>query len=65
MNDQHRLEALLDLVDPERTEDPDRSRRLAVFGLARDSGRAGYRPTTAGWNLLGARGARFRAPNEG
>lgn len=65
MNDPERLEALLDLVDPERTENPDQSRRLTVFGLAREAGRNGFRPTTAGWNLLGTRGARFRAPNEG
>lgn len=64
MTDADRLDALLDIVDPERTEDPDRSRQLFVFGLAREAGRKGYRPTTAGWNLLGAKGAQFRVPNE-
>lgn len=65
MNDQERFEALLDLVDPERTADPDRGRQLAVFGLAQEAGRNGFRPTTAGWNLLGARGSAFRSLNEG
>lgn len=59
MTDAERVDALLDLVDPDRTEDPERSARLRVLGLAERAGR-GHRPTTAGWNLLGERGRTFR-----
>jgi hypothetical protein len=55
-----RIEALLDLVDAERSESADRSAQLTVLGLVERVGRNGYRPTTAGWNLLGERGRAFR-----
>jgi hypothetical protein len=55
-----RIEALLDLVDGERSESAGRSAQLTVLGLVERTGRSGYRPTTAGWNLLGERGRAFR-----
>ncbi|GAD60522.1 hypothetical protein [Brevundimonas abyssalis] len=60
MTDAERVDALLDLVDPDRTEDRARSARLMVLGLAERTGR-GHRPTIAGWNLLGDRGRAFRS----
>ncbi|WP_231379075.1 MULTISPECIES: hypothetical protein [Brevundimonas] len=51
---------MLDLVDAERSESADRSAQLTVLGLVERVGRNGYRPTTAGWNLLGERGRAFR-----
>ena len=53
------LEALLDLVDPSRTPAKEASERLVMLGYAQRSGRTAYRPTTAGWNLLGDRGRPF------
>jgi hypothetical protein len=58
MTDDDRIEALLALVDPDRTADMDATRRLMVVGLAESAGR-GYRPTTVGWVLLGDRGRRY------
>jgi hypothetical protein len=61
MNDPERINALLDLADPERTSDPRVAAELIVLGLAERVGKAGFRPSTAGWSLLGALGRRFRS----
>lgn len=54
------IEALLDIVDDTRSEDQGRSERLVVLGYAERSGkRGGFRPTNAGWNILGERGRSF------
>ena len=58
MSDADALEALLDLVDPDRREDADRSARLIVLGMAVRDGRR-VRPTRAGWNLMGEAGRPF------
>lgn len=58
MTDDERRQALLDLADPARTADPDATRRLVVLGLAMKAGRD-YRPTAAGWVLLGDAGRSF------
>lgn len=58
MTDDERLGALLDLVDPERAAQPGAGEALAVLGLAERQGRR-FRPTRAGWNLLGDRGRAF------
>ena len=64
MNDADRIEALLDLVDPDRPTTDSRGPQLAVLGLAASTAKGGYRPTTAGWSLLGERGRAFRANTE-
>ena len=58
MTDAERIEALLDIVDPTRTEVPEVSRKLMVLGLAERRGK-GFWPTTAGWTLLSDRGREF------
>lgn len=61
MNDAERVEGLLDLVDPDRAPFENRGPQLAVLGLARLNSRGGvYRPTVAGWVLLGEQGRRFQ-----
>ncbi|WP_368925553.1 MULTISPECIES: hypothetical protein [Brevundimonas] len=59
MTDAERLDALLNLVDSERTPDPDATARLIVLGLAERHGK-GVRPTNAGWVVLGDRGRPFQ-----
>lgn len=58
MTDTDRIEALLDIVDPERAESAGTSQKLVVVGLAERRGK-GFWPTTAGWNLMGDRGRPF------
>ena len=58
MRDQDQIEALLDLVDETRTPSPEATRALVVLGLAVRQGR-GFKPTQAGWNMLGDRGRGF------
>lgn len=58
MTDADCIEALLDLADPERTADPERVSRLVVLGLA-ERHRNGFRPTSAGWVVMGDRGRAF------
>ena len=64
MNDADRIEALLDLVDPERLPADSRGPQLAVLGLAVQTPKGGYRPSTAGWSLLGENGRAFRSNTE-
>lgn len=59
MTDSDLIEALLDLVDATRTETPSRTKALVIRGYAVRKSRGLVRPTTAGWNLLGARGRPF------
>lgn len=59
MTDPDRIEALLDLVDAERTSSPERTKALVVLGLATQSGKKAA-PTNAGWALLSHRGSAFR-----
>lgn len=58
MTDADRIEALLDIVDDSRTEQPAASEQLAVLGLVERRGK-GFRPTNAGWNLLSSLGRPF------
>lgn len=60
MSDAERIEALLDLVDPARTGTVNRGQALAVLGLAQGTAKGGYRPTSAGWVLMGDRGRPFQ-----
>jgi len=60
MNSSERLEALLDLADPERTDTPEATRQLRVLGLVESVGKSGARLTNAGWGELGEHGRRFR-----
>jgi hypothetical protein len=56
-----RINALLDIVDVDRTQDAGASAQLVVFGLAEKFGKTGkLRPTNAGWNLMGQQGRAFR-----
>lgn len=64
MNDAERIEALLDLVDLERPPTNGRGPQLAVLGLAVPTPKGGYRPTTAGWSLMGDKGRAFRTDSE-
>ena len=64
MNDAERIEALLDLVDSDRVPAESRGPQLAVLGLAAQGAKGGYRPTTAGWSLLGEKGRAFRSNTE-
>lgn len=64
MNDAERIEALLDLVDPDRPPAESRGPQLAVLGLAAAMPKGGFRPTRAGWSLLGDKGRPFRAASE-
>lgn len=65
MNDAERIEALLDLVDPDRSPMSERGPQLAVLGLATlgPKGKTPYRPTAAGWVLMGSRGRAFQPDN--
>ncbi len=60
MTDDERIDALLDLVDPARNATTKRGPELAVLGLAEAAGKGGYRPTNAGWVLVGNRGRAFQ-----
>ena len=60
MTDAERIEALLHLVDPARAGNENRGRELTVLGLAEAVAKGGYRPTNAGWAMLGARGRAFQ-----
>ena len=56
-----RINALLDIVDGDRTQDAETSAKLVVLGLAERSGKpVKLRPTNAGWNLMGQLGRPFR-----
>lgn len=59
MTDPERIDALLDLVDPQRFANPDATSRLVVLGLV-ERGRKDAHPTAAGWNLLGERGRPYQ-----
>lgn len=58
MTDTERLDALLALADPEKPTPREAAERLVVLGLA-EQHRKNFRPTSAGWNLLGERGRPF------
>ena len=60
MTDPERINALLDLADPDRKDDASNTAQLLVLGLAERVGKTGFRPSTAGWSLLGEQGRRFR-----
>jgi hypothetical protein len=60
MTDTERFEALMDLVDPARAGNPDRGRELTVLGLAKAAPKGGYRPTNAGWVVIGNTGRAFQ-----
>ena len=60
MTDPQRIDALLDLVDPQRTPDSDTGNKLVVLGLAQRAAKGVCRPTNAGWALLGDRGRAFQ-----
>lgn len=60
MTDADRIEALLDLVDPDREPVATRGPALAVLGLAEELTRGRYHPTRAGWALLGDKGRAFK-----
>lgn len=62
MTDAERKDALLDLIDPARSQNESRGPELAVLGLA-VAGRkgGGYQLTNAGWVLVGDRGRAFQA----
>lgn len=61
MTDAQRIEALLDLVDPSRAGGTNRGQELAVLGLASSTGSRGtYRPTKAGWVMMGNQGRAFQ-----
>ena len=64
MNDAERIEALLDLVDKDRKADEGRGSQLAILGLATLSskGQRPYRPTSAGWVLMGDKGRPYQPP---
>ncbi|AQR63148.1 hypothetical protein BZG35_16960 [Brevundimonas sp. LM2] len=60
MTDAERIDALLDMVDPERMPNVSRGAELAVLGLALAKAKGGYQPTNAGWVLIGNRGRAFQ-----
>ncbi|MBJ7483511.1 hypothetical protein [Brevundimonas sp.] len=60
MTDAERFDALMNLVDPARSANPSRGRELAVFGLAEPGPKGGYRPTNAGWVVIGDQGRAFQ-----
>ncbi|MNN32022.1 hypothetical protein D3C81_1457330 [compost metagenome] len=61
MTEAERINALLDIVDGDRTQDAESSAQLVILGLAERLGKsARFRPTNAGWNLLGPLGRSFR-----
>lgn len=59
MTDADRIEALLDIVDPERTESLELSEQLAVHGFVERRAKKRFWPTNAGWNLMGDQGRTF------
>ena len=61
MTDADRLEALLDLVDPERPNASPQGSELAVLGLAVRSAKGMFQPTRAGWALLGEKGRPYKS----
>jgi hypothetical protein len=60
MTDPERIEALLDLVDPDRTPDAATGSQLVVLGLAARTPKGACRPTTAGWALMGEQGRAYK-----
>jgi len=60
MTDPERVEALLDLVDPQRAGAANRGAELMVLGLAVARSKGGYAPTNAGWVMIGNRGRAFQ-----
>lgn len=64
MNDAERIEALLDLVDPDRSPTESRGAQLTVLGLATPMPKGKFRPTNAGWVLLGDKGRPLRLISE-
>ena len=60
MTDPERIDALLDMVDPDRVANVGRGPELAVLGLAVAKPRGGYQPTNAGWVMIGNRGRAFQ-----
>jgi hypothetical protein len=56
MTDAERIEALLNIVDETRFENLAQSEKLAVLGFVERRGKNKFRPTNAGWNLMGDRG---------
>ena len=64
MNDAERIEALLDLVDPDRPPADSRGPELVVLGLAIAMPKGGHRPSRAGWGVLGDKGRQFRSASE-
>ena len=61
MTDAERFNALLDLVDPDRSGNSQRGAELAVLGLAERMPKGGYVPTRAGWALMGDKGRAFQS----
>ena len=61
MTDAERSNALLDLVDPDRSANPQRGPELVVLGLAARTPRGGYLPTRAGWTLMSDKGRAFQS----
>lgn len=59
MTDTDRMEALLNIVDDQRTETREQSEALMVLGYVKRRGKTGFWPTQAGWNFLGDRGRAF------
>lgn len=60
MTDAERIDALLDMVDPGRMPNVSRGPELTVLGLAVAKPKGGYKPTNAGWVLVGNRGRAFQ-----
>jgi hypothetical protein len=60
-SDHDRIEALLDILDRNRPENPQAGPELTILGLAHLTAKSVYRPTTAGWNLLGDQGKPYRS----
>lgn len=62
MTDAERVEALLDLPDPQRSAEAENGARLVVLGLAVSGGNSkkSYSPTNVDWALLGDRGRSFQ-----
>lgn len=61
MTDVEREDAMLDLIDPARSQNVSRGPELAVLGLAFAAPKgAGYLLTNAGWIAVGDRGRAFQ-----
>ena len=58
MTNEELIEALLDIVDAERSDRVENSEKLVVLGYA-ERRTKGFWPTNAGWNFLGQRGRAF------